>query len=502
MQSEMNAQVLSGAPVRTGVSGLDEILNGGLTPNRLYLLDGNPGAGKTTLALQFLKCGAALGERVLYLTLSETQAELTDTARAHGWSLEGIRIKEYIPTDGALERDAGLTMFHSAEVELGETLSRILADIEAERPQRIVIDSLSEVRLLSETPLRYRRQILALKRYFSERACTVLLLDDRSESDGDAHVQSITNGVISLEHTVTPYGCDQRRLRVRKMRGRVFQQGLHDYTIRTGGLVVFPRLARAEPGSTECGILSSGIPALDALLGGGPQAGTSTLFTGPAGCGKTTIAMQYVAAAAARGVKASVFLFDELASLMCDRLRAVGHDLGGLVEKGILCLRQLAPTELSPGEFAFQVRQQVESGVRIIVIDSLNGYLNAMPHDPFLAAQLHELLAYLGSRGVTTLMIVGQQGIVGSHMPTPVDASYLADSIVLFRFFELQGEVRKAISVTKKRGGSHENTIRELTIDAGGVRVGDPLSKFQGVLTGVPMLPDSTTLKMGLTSNT
>jgi circadian clock protein KaiC len=473
--------------VETGVPGLDEILAGGLTDNRIYLVDGNPGAGKTTLAMQFLIAGAARNESVLYVTLSETEDELRASAAAHGWDLHGVTIREYIPTDAALRQESELTMFAASEVDLGETLAQILKDIGAVRPRRVVIDALSELRLLSETALRYRRQLLALKRFFMGCQCAVLMLDDRSDTDRDTHVESIAHGVISLEHGLTAYGADQRRLRVRKLRGRQFRAGLHDYLIHTGGVRVFPRLIAGEHGeSFKRDALPSGVAALDDLLGGGPQWGTSTLLVGPAGSGKTTVSMQYVLAAAASGKRVSVFMFDELQSLLVDRLKVIGLDLEPLIDCGAVSLRQIDPTELSPGEFVAAVRADVESGTRMVVIDSLNGYLNAMPHEEFLTAQLHELFSYLGLKGVITLVLVGQTGILGASMPTPIDASYLVDSIVLFRFFELAGEVRKAISVTKERGGGHERTIRELTIDLEGVQVGEALQGFQGVLTGVP----------------
>jgi circadian clock protein KaiC len=474
----------------TGIEGLDVILNGGLAPSRVYLVEGTPGAGKTTLAMQFLREGARLGERCLYITLSETRDELLASSASHGWDLAGIDIREYIVTDASVERDTELTMFHTSEIELGDTLQRMLNDIREYAPQRVVLDALSELRLLSESVLRYRRQLLALKRFFAERKCTALALDDQSMSERDSHVESIVHGVISLEHQLTDYGADRRRLRVRKLRGRGFHTGLHDYAIRTGGLLIFPRLVAAEHAikfQRRC--IGSGIAALDDLLGGGPQLGTSTLLIGPAGCGKTTLSMQYAVAAAKRRERVAVYLFDELRGLMVDRLREVGIDLQAAVASGALTLRQVDPTEMSPGEFAAIVRQDVEQGgASMVVVDSLNGYLNAMPHEQFLAAQLHELLSYLGHRGVATMMVVGQQGIVGAHMTTPVDASYLADSIMVFRFFEAEGALRKAISVTKKRGGAHENTIRELTIDGQGVRVGKALSEFHGVLTGVPQL--------------
>ena len=473
---------------KTGVAGLDHILYGGLVPFRTYLVEGTPGAGKTTLAMQFLLEGTRQNEKSLYITLSETKEELEYSARAHGWSLEGIHVREYIISDANMEREREITMYHSAEVELGETMTRMLADIQQIKPHRIVIDALSELRLLSDSVIRYRRHLLALKKFFSECKCTVLVLDDRSGVERDSHVESIVHGVITLDHDLTPYGADRRRLRVRKLRAKKFMTGLHDYTIRTGGIEVFPRLVASEHKTKfDRHPLPSGIASLDALLGGGPQAGTSTLLIGPAGSGKTTVALQYAAAAAARGERATVYMFDELRGLMLDRLKEVGVDLQAVVEQGSMTLRQIDPTQMSPGELAAQVRHDVEDhGAKVVVIDSLNGYLNSMPHEEFLSPQLHELVAYLGNRGVATFMVVAQQGIIGSNMRTPIDASYLADSVVMFRYFEAEGQVRKAISVAKKRGGGHENTIRELTINSEGVKVGRALNDYQGVLTGVP----------------
>ena len=474
---------------KTGIEGLDAVLYGGLPSHRTYLVEGTPGAGKTTLAMQFLMEGVREKQRTLYITLSETADELRASAASHGWTLEGVEIREYIITDVSMERDRELTMFHASDVELGDTVGRMLRDIQAMQPDRVVIDALSEFRLLSDSILRYRRQLLALKKFFADCKCTVLVLDDRSSLERDSHVESIVHGVITLEHDLTQYGSDRRRIRIRKLRGRTFQAGLHDYTIRTGGLEVFPRLVAAEHEIRfERDPLPSGLAGLDQLLGGGPQAGTSTLLLGPAGSGKTTVAMQYAFAAAERGQKASLYMFDELRGLLVDRLKVVGINLQAALDSGHMLARQIDPTQKSPGEFAAQVRDDVEKhGVKVVVIDSLNGYLNSMPHEEFLAAQLHELLAYLGNRGVATFMLVAQQGILGAQMAAPVDASYLADSIVLFRYFEANGEVRKAISVTKKRGGRHEHTIRELTIDEAGIRVGAALSDFHGVLTGVPI---------------
>ena len=424
----------------------------------------------------------------MYITLSETAEELRASAESHGWSLDGVNVREYIITDASIQRDREVTMYHTAELELGDTMARMLAAIHEFHPHRVVIDALSELRLLSDSVIRYRRQLLALKKFFNECQCTALVLDDRSNVERDTHVESIVHGVIALEYGLTEYGSDQRRLRVRKLRGRSVMVGLHDYAIRTGGIEVFPRLIAAHHRTKfERKMLPSGLPQLDKLLGGGPQFGTSTLLIGPAGSGKTTVAMQYALAAARQGNKVAVYLFDELRELLIDRLSIIGIDLREAVAAGNMTLTQIDPTQMSPGEFAAHVRRDVEQGdARLVVIDSLNGYLSAMPHEAFLAPQLHELLGYLGNRGVVTFLVVAQHGIVGAHMTTPVDASYLTDSIVLFRYFEAEGKVRKAISVAKKRGGSHENSIRELTIDRNGIRVGEPLTEFQGVLTGVP----------------
>jgi circadian clock protein KaiC len=379
-------------------------------------------------------------------------------------------------------------MYHTPELELGDTMAGMLKDIREFHPHRVIIDALSELRLLSDSVLRYRRQLLALKKFFNQCECTVLLLDDRSSVDRDSHVESIVHGVIALEFDLTEYGWDRRRLRVRKLRGRSFLAGLHDYSIRTGGIEVFPRLVAAHHVTEfERTALPSGLAQLDQFLGGGPQFGTSTLLLGPAGSGKTTVAMQYALSHVVRGGKAAIYLFDELRDLLIARFRGGGLDLTEAIDSGRMALTQIDPTQKSPGEFAAQVRADVEqNGARLVVIDSLNGYLNAMPHEEFLTAQLHELLGYLGNRGVVTFMVVAQQGIMGANMSTPVDASYLADSIVLFRYFEMRGEVRKAISVAKKRGGPHENTIREISISTQGIHVGEPLNQFQGVLTGVP----------------
>lgn len=475
------------SPIGTGIPGLDQVLEGGLTPNRIYLVEGNPGAGKTTLALQFLLEGVRCGEPVLYMTLSESALELESVARSHDWSLEGVTIREYVMHEASFGEDQ-VTMFHPAEVELGETLGRMLSDVDELRPARVVLDALSELRLLAETTIRYRRQLLAFKQFFLKRRCTVLLLDDCSSMPGDPHVQSVLHGVLMLESIRTEYGGDRRQLRVGKLRGRGYRTGAHDYEIRRGGLQVFPRLVASEHVlEFERRPIRSGIDALDTMLGGGPIAGTSMLLTGPAGTGKTTIAMQYAISAARRGERAAVFSFDETHATLRSRLAEIGLDPDPLVAAGSLQMRQVDPVQLSPGEFEHLVRLAVEQdGARVIVLDSLNGYLNAMPAERHLVAQLHELLAYLANCGVVSLLVIGQRGMVGTAYDAPVDASYLSDSLVLLRFFESGGRVRKAISVTKKRGGGHEDTVRELVIDRAGIAVGEPLSDFRGVLTGVP----------------
>ena len=474
---------------RTGVAGLDDILNGGLIPHRLYLLEGNPGAGKTTLSLQYLFEGVKAGETCLYITLSETKEELAAGAASHGWTLDGIEIVELIAEESDLDGDSQVTMYPSSEVELAETTRRVLSAVERINPSRLVFDSLSELRLLAQSPLRYRRQILALKQFFVGRKCTVLLLDDKTSESQDLQLQSIAHGVISLEQLNPDYGTARRRLQVTKLRGSDFRSGYHDYTIRRGGLDVFPRLVAAEhETSFRPEAIKSGVTALDALLGGGPDRGTSTLLIGPAGSGKSTIAVQYAVAAAQRGDHAVIFAFDESRATLEARTAALGIKLVQGVDAGQVRVQQIDPAEVSPGEFAYMVRQSVETEkAMVIVIDSLNGYMNAMPDEKYLTAQLHELLSYLGRQGVTTMMVVAQHGLMGSTMQTPVDTSYLADSVVLLRYFEYAGTVKKAISVVKKRSGAHEESIRELQFGAHGIRLSEPLTQFRGILTGIPM---------------
>jgi circadian clock protein KaiC len=471
----------------TGIGGLDDVLLGGFQRRRLFLVEGEPGSGKTTLALQFLIEGARVGEPVLYVTLSETDEELRAVAASHGWSLDGIQVRELSPSEGDLALDEQSTMFHPAEMELAATTQRVLDDVDRLKPTRIVFDSLSEFRLLAGTALRYRRQILALKQFFANRRCTVLLLDDLTATDHDLQVRSIAHGVLLLEQVQPEYGSQRRRLRVLKYRGVAFRGGYHDYAVRGGGLVVYPRLVAAEHRQeTSRTRLSSSVPALDELLGGGIEEGTSTLVVGAAGTGKSTLAAQFVAAAAGRGERAALFLFDESPQTLLSRCDALKIPLAAGVEAGLVTMQQVDPAELTPGEFVHAIRVAVDGGAKIVVIDSLNGYLNAMPEERFLTIQLHELLMYLGQRGVATILIGAHQGLIGANMQTPVDASYLADAVVLLRYFEAQGEVRLALSVMKKRGGRHERTIREFRLD-GGIWVGEALREFRGVLTGVPM---------------
>jgi circadian clock protein KaiC len=471
-----------------GVPGLDDILAGGLTRRRVYLVEGMPGSGKTTLALQFLMAGVQAGEAVLYITLSETEEELRSVADSHGWQLDGVAIRELMPPEAALDADEQNTMFHPSEVELASTTKLILADVERLKPTRVVFDSLSELRLLAGSALRYRRQILALKQFFATRDCTVVLLDDMTTTDHDLQMQSIAHGVILLEQLNPEYGGERRRLRVVKYRGVKFRGGYHDYIIQEGGLEVFPRLVAAEHRQLSPRTkLPSDVAALDSLLGGGIEEGTSTLIVGAAGTGKSTLAAQFAVAAACRGQSAALFIFDESPGTLMTRCGELDVDLQTHVEAGGVTLQQVDPAELTPGELVHSIRKAVEHrNAKVVVIDSLNGYLNAMPEERYLTIQLHELLMYLGQKGVATILIGAHQGLIGSQMNTPIDASYLADAVILLRYFENKGEVRKAISVMKKRGSKHERTLREFRLDNGRIMVGETLREFRGILTGVP----------------
>jgi len=473
----------------SGVSGLDDVLGGGLTPSRLYLVEGTPGAGKTTIAMQFLMEGARRGESVLYVTLSETAQELAGVARSHGWDLRGIHMRELLPSQDALQFEEQYTMFHPSEVELSETTLKILKDVEELKPTRVVFDSLSELRLLAGNSLRYRRQILALKQFFAGSQCTVVLLDDMTATDHDLQVQSISHAVLKLEQSHSDYGSARRRLIVVKYRGQAFRGGYHDYKITRGGLQVFPRLVAAEHlAEIEQTKIASGVRELDSLLGGGIEKGTSTLLVGAPGTGKSSLAVQFAMAAADRGERSAMFIFDESANTLCTRAEGMGMNLREHMKSGLISIQQIDPAELSPGEFIHQIRTAVtQDQASMIVIDSLNGYLNAMPDERFLIVQLHELLTYLGQAGVATLLIGAQHGMIGTQMQTPVDASYLADAVVMLRYYESDGQVYQAISVMKKRGGAHERTIRAFSMDAQGLHIGEPLRAFRGILTGVPI---------------
>jgi circadian clock protein KaiC len=474
----------------TGIGGLDQVLLGGLTANRIYLIEGEPGAGKTTLGLQFLMAGVRRGEECLYVTLSESEAEIQGVADSHGWSLDGVNFLEMLVSEDALRPESNYTIFQPSEVELGDTVAHVVEEVEKRKPTRIVVDSLSEFRLLAQSPIKYRRQILALKQFFLGRKCTVLLLDDRAGNATDIGLHSIVHGVIQLQQLAPEFGGARRRLRVLKLRGRRYVSGYHDFNIVRGGLEVFPRLVAHERSSLAApGAFSSGITEIDALLGGPIDSGTSTMLLGPAGSGKSTLVMQYVWAAARAGARAAVFVFDERPETLLKRLDGLHIDIRPYVENGQITIVQVDPAELSPGEFAVKVQQAVEpeSGqpASLVVIDSLNGYMQAMPEERFLIVQLHELLTYLAQRAVATFLVVAQHGLVGPTMQAPFDATYLADTVLMFRYFEADGFIRDALSVVKRRSGAHERTLREFTLTQDGISVGPPLRDLSGVLTGV-----------------
>jgi len=467
---------------------LDEVLGGGLPLGHVYLLEGEPGTGKTTIALQFAAEGVRNGENVLYVTLSESRDELLLVARNHRLPIEDVKIVELKPSEQDLKPEGQYTVFHPSEVELTDRVQMIIAEINRHKPDRLVIDALSEMRMLAKDPLRYRRQVLSLKEALSP-SCTVLLLDDRSSRQLDLELHSIVHGVIALGKIQREYGKTRRRLEVTKLRGSAFREGYHDYLIRDGGVVLFPRLIAAEyvPTNGKQEQVQSGISELDALVGGGLDRGTSTLLIGPAGCGKTTIALRWLTSAAERGETTAAFIFEETIHTLMGRARGLGMDLAKHIKSGRVRIDHLDPAEMSPGEFVEKVRECVEKAdARAIVIDSLNGFLQSMPGEQFLALHLHELLTYLNNRGVVILMILAQMGMIGHGMQTPVDVSYLADNILLLRYFEAHGEVRQAISMIKKRSGPHEHSIRELRLGSKGISVGQPLKDFQGVLTGTP----------------
>ncbi|MDB5670075.1 MAG: circadian clock protein KaiC [Alphaproteobacteria bacterium] len=477
-----------GDKAATGIDGLDDILAGGLARGRVYLLEGNPGTGKTTAALQFLMNGAAQGERGLYITLSETEEELRASASSHGWTLDDpLTIFELVPPESLLDEAQQQSLLYSSDLELGETTRRIFEVVERVQPSRVVLDSLSEIRLLAQNSLRYRRQILSLKHYFSKAGTTVVLLDDLTGGTEDKSVHSVSHAVIRLEELSPNYGPERRRLRVLKYRGNKYRGGFHDFAIQTGGLAVFPRLVSAEHrGGFDREVLKTGSSELDDLLGGGLERGSSALILGPAGTGKSLLALSLLVSAIDRGERAAAFIFDEELGLLFDRAMGLGIDLQKAVDSGLLLIEQVDAAELSPGEFIQKARICVEEkGARTVTIDSLNGYQAAMPEEQSLILHLHELLQYLNRQGVTTLLTVAQHGLVGD-MKSPVDLTYLADTVILLRYFEAFGRVRRAMSVIKKRTSRHEDTIREYRIGSKGITLGKPLNEFQGVLRGVP----------------
>ncbi len=473
--------------ISTGNTGLDDILGGGLDPDRVYLYEGRPGTGKTTLAMQFLMQGARQGEGSLYITLSESRRELELVAQRHGWSLEGIDILELVSPETTLDPSRELTVLHPAEMELNETSQVVFDHVRATNPARVVFDSLSEMRLLAQSPLRYRRQILAVKHFFAGRSCTVVLLDDLSSAQTDLQLHSISHGVVLLEQLAIEYGAERRRLRVVKMRGLQFRGGFHDFTIEPGGLAIYPRLIAAEHHKPFTGgFTNSGNAELDSMLGGGLERGTNALLIGGAGVGKSSLALTYALAAASRGEHAVIFAFDEGLGTIELRARAMGLKLDEALKSGLVRIQQIDPAEVSPGGFAHLVRQAVETDhARVVVIDSLNGYLNAMPEGRFLILQMHELLSYLSQLGVLTILVLAQHGLVGP-METPLDISYLSDAVVMLRYFEADGIVRRAMSVVKKRSGNHEHTIREFRLSQHGLDVGPPLTQFTGIFSGTP----------------
>jgi circadian clock protein KaiC len=494
-ESKPSKADISGERCLTGIDGLDDILGGGIQTNCFYLVQGDPGSGKTTLALQFLLEGLRVGESGFYVTLSETKQELDIVAKSHGWSLDGITLLELSAIEALIRPEARTTVFHPSELDLTRITELLLDEIHKVRPVRLVFDSLSEFRLMAETPLRYRRELLRLKQEFATSKTTVLLLDDKMDRAGmhaDPHVLSLAHGVIEMEQLSPDYGTSRRRLRVLKMRGVRYREGYHDYAILTGGLRVFPRLIASEHHvDFQRESVSSGLPEMDQLLGGGLDRGTTTLIMGPAGTGKSTLALQYANQMAQNGDRGMIFAFDETLGIMFARAEALGLPLRKRVKEGTLTARQIDPAEISPGEFVSLVRQGVASGCRLVVIDTLNGYLNAMPGEQYLTNQLHELFAYLNQLGVMTIVILAEHGLV-TAADAPVDLSYLCDTVINMRYFEASGEVKQSAAVIKKRSGSHERSIREVKVESGkGLRIGQPLKDFHGILTGLPQFGGS-----------
>ncbi len=466
----------------TGIAGLDEILRGGLPPHQMYFIQGDPGAGKTTLSFQFLLEGVRRGEKALYITLSASTRDLNRVARSHGWDLSGIDICEQFQATRSMDT----TVFRPAEIELAKTVQAILDTIGERRPDRVVIDSLAEIRLLSDSPLRYRKQLLTLKEFFRDREITALVLDDRSTSARESEVQGLAEGVIRLSVSLPMYGNTRRSLEVVKMRGVAFRGGSHDFTIDRGGLIVFPRLSAGQHlVSREQGVVSSGVTGVDALVGGGLERGSATMIMGPAGVGKSSLALQFATSAAASGERVTFFIFEEHRTVFLKRAASLGFEVAPLIEAGHMSVQQIDPAEMSVGEFAYAVRTSVEThGSTMVIIDSLNGYFNAMPEEHFLTLHLHELLSYLTDAAVTTIVIVSQHGALG-HVTSPVDVSYLADAVILLRYYETRGAFGRAISMLKKRTSAHEQTVREFRLTSDGFRVGPVLEEFRGILSGM-----------------
>ncbi len=483
----MSTVLKSEKKLKTGIAGLDLILNGGLPENRLYLMQGEPGTGKTTIAFQFLLEGVKNGEKCLYISFSESREELEAVARSHNWNISKLDLLELGSIEEQLKPEAQNTVFHPSEVEMNQTMEVLYSEIERIKPNRIVFDSVSEMRMLAESSLRYRRQMLALKQFFAREFCTVLLLDDLTTSPKDLQVQSIVHGVFHLQKLHPEFGTERRRFNVVKLRGMEYLGGYHDYIIKAGGVQVFPSMVSSNfEVKISHNKFSSGLKEMDQLLGGGLDAGTSTLFLGPAGTGKSTLAMQYAYAAAERGEKAVLFCFEESLATLLMRTKSVGMDVQKHLDSGLIIIHKIDPAQLSPGEFTHLIIKAVKDGTKLVLIDSLNGYMHAMPQEQFLTLQLHELLSYLGSQGIATLMVLAQQGMMGHMMNTPIDLTYLADTVIITRYFENKGSVKKAVSVIKQRSGNHESTIRELIFSLSGITVGKPLTDFKGVLTGVP----------------
>jgi circadian clock protein KaiC len=496
----MSVTASAGAEAATGVPGLDAILGGGLPRDHVYLVQGDPGAGKTTLALQFLLEGAAKGETGLYITLSESRRELMAVARSHGWELDGIVIHEQLIGEEMVSEE-DVTLFHPSEIELGEAVNTMLKAIEEAKPMRVAIDSLAEIRMLSQSTVRFRKQVLALKEYFARKSITAVLLDDRTSEFNDIQLHSVPYGVIVLERLSPMYGAARRRMEVVKLRGVNFRGGYHDFSIRTGGMMVFPRpIALAHRSDSVRDQLACGVPEIDQITGGGLSTGNSTVIMGPAGAGKSTLATRYAVAAAEQGRKAAMFIFDESQGTLFTRSHDLGMPLDEHVKAGLITVQQIDPAELSPGEFTYMVRSAVDDGACVVVIDSLNGFLNSMPEERYLTLHLHELLSHLGERGVVSIVVMAQHGLLGPSMTSAVDVSYLADCVILLRYYEANAEIHKAISVLKKRSGRHERSIRNFELGDGGITVGPPLRRFRGLMTGIPVITDQSDVDGSLAS--